>query len=153
MNDVVIDTRTGRAGSYEEWVAAFADAWQRGRGALEDVMSLMSPHVKLSAPGLRSTRGREAGYRAFRRTFALLPDLVATVENWAAQGDVLFIEMTFTATIGGRLVQWKNVDRFIFRDGVAIERTAYFNPVWVRRAFLATPAGWLQLLRKTFGGL
>jgi limonene-1,2-epoxide hydrolase len=88
----------------------------------------MSPEIQLSAPGLRTTRGWSACQEVFRRTFEVLPDLTARVHRWSADGETLFIEMTFRATIGGRLVEWDNVDRFLFRDGRAVERVAYFDP-------------------------
>ena len=46
-----------------------------------------------------------------------------------------------------------SVDRFAFVDGYAIERIAYFNPLKVRAAFMRSPAGWWQLLKRRTVGL
>ena len=151
--NVIIDTRTGQTGDYAAWMQVFADLWRGGRSRLSDFMSVMSPDVKLSAPGLRSTVGWVEGERAFMRTFDVMPDLTAEVLRWSASGDVLFIEMKFSATIGGKRIQWPNVDRFVFRNGMAVERVAFFNPLKVRKAFLANPAGWMQLWRRIRNGL
>ncbi|MGI9452149.1 MAG: nuclear transport factor 2 family protein, partial [Geminicoccaceae bacterium] len=83
--------------------------------------------------------------------FRAMPDLRADVQRWSANDDVLFIEMSFFATIGGRVITWRNVDRFLFRNGVAVERTAFFDPARVQRAFLANPRGWFQLARLRSG--
>lgn len=150
---VIVNTRTGQTGDYSTWVDTFTQLWREGRSRLPDFMSLLSPEIKLVAPGLRSTRGWVEGELAFKRTFDVLPDLTAQVDRWSATGDVLFIEMTFSATIGGNKVTWRNVDRFVFRDGIAVERVAFFNPSPVRAAFLRSPAGWLQLWRRIRSGL
>ncbi|MDP3762390.1 MAG: nuclear transport factor 2 family protein [Ramlibacter sp.] len=150
---VYVDAVRGRHGSYEEWVAEFARKWQRGRASAEDFMDLMGPEIRLIAPGLRPTIGRDAGTEAFRRAFMVMPDLTATVSRWAERGDRLFIEMTFEATVGGRRIAWPNVDRFVFEGGYAVERAAYFNPMKVRSAFLRSPSGWMQLVKRRWVGL
>ena len=145
---VFVDAVWGHLGSYDEWVTEFARKWQAGRASAETFMDLMGPEIRLVAPGLRPTVGRMAGTEAFRRAFAVMPDLTATVHGWAQRGDRLFIEMTFEATVGGRRMAWPNVDRFVFADGYAVERAAYFNPMKIRSAFLRSPAGWVQLARR-----
>ena len=144
---LMIDARTGRRGSVADWVDAFTALWHGGRDRLDDFMTLFGPQIKLSAPGLRSTVGHEAGREAFRRTFEVFPDMRASVERWACDGDALFIEMTFSATIGGDRTLWRGVDRFLIREGTVVERVAFLNPLHVRRALLRNPAGWAQLLR------
>jgi hypothetical protein len=153
LMSVIINSRTGQRGDYAAWVSAFAELWRSGRSRSLEFMNLLSPDIKLTAPGLRSTHGRAEGEAAFNRTFRVLPDLTAQVERWSATGEVLFIEMTFSATIGGKRVTWRNVDRFLFQAGMAVERVAFFNPGPVRAAFLAGPSGWLQLWRRVRSGL
>ena len=63
-----------------------------------------------------------------RPTFALMPDLHGTVRDWAANGDVIFIEIDLAGTIEGRPVAWTSYDKVTLRDGVAIERVANFDP-------------------------
>lgn len=144
---VVVDTATGRRGSHADWVAAFEERWADARANLDRFMDILGPDIVLSAPGLKTTRGRAAGRDAFAKTFVALPDITGTVHRWSAAGDVLFIEMTFSATIGRRKVDWHDVDRFLFRDGVAVERVAYFDPSPIRRAYLGSIAGLRQLWR------
>lgn len=151
--NIIVNTRTLEPGDYAAWVRAFTLLWQGGRAKLPEFMHIMSPDIKLMAPGLRSTTGWADCELAFKRTFDVLPDLTAEVHRWSATGDAVFIEMTFSATIGGKRIRWHNVDRFLFRDGMAIERVAFFNPAKVRKAFLANPTGWLQLWRRVRSGL
>jgi limonene-1,2-epoxide hydrolase len=142
---IVIDTTTGKTGTYADWVDAFVERWAAAKDNLDRFMDILGHDVVLRAPGLKTTRGREAGYRAFAGTFAALPDITGKILRWSASGEVLFIEMAFTATIGGKLMTWSDVDRFVFRDGIAVERTAFFDPTRIRRAYLGSLLGWKQL--------
>lgn len=149
---IVVDTRNGQVGAVADWVARFADIWRGGARNLDDFMSLFDDGVRLAAPGVTPTVGAVAGREAFRRAFAVFPDMTATLEGWAHAGDTLFVEVTFQATIGGRLTPWRGIDRFTIRDGRVVERVAFFNPLRVRRALLRRPAGWRQLLRLRSAG-
>ena len=60
-------------------------------------------------------------------------------------GDTLYIDMVFTATIGRREISWPNIDRFRFENGLAVERRAFFDPLALLPSFLASPTGWRQL--------
>jgi hypothetical protein len=150
---IVIDTRTGERGSLADWVACFEYVWDAPRERLDRLMALLNESVTLRAPSWPPvTHGKAAGRRAFERVFRSVPDLRAEVVRWSAASNALFIEMTFHATLGGRLTSWNSVDRFSFEDGEAVERVAYFadpNQVW--RAALRRPSGWLQLARLRFG--
>ena len=147
MNRVVINARTGATGDYSDWVGAFAELWSGGRKNLDRFLDVMSPGIRLVAPGFKPTEGWDEGYKAFGRAFEAMPDLTGEVRRWSASGDLLFVEMTFSATVGGRKVEWDNVDRFLFRDGYAVERVAYFDPTAVRKAFLSSLSGLKRLAR------
>ncbi|MGI9424060.1 MAG: nuclear transport factor 2 family protein [Hyphomicrobiaceae bacterium] len=150
--DVVLDTRSNERGTMSDWVAAFAEVWKSPRENIDRLLELLDENVVLKAPTTPPvSNGTVESRRAFERTFRAMPDLRAEVHRWSAEEDVLFIEMSFTATIGGRVVTWRNVDRFLFRNGVAVERIAFFNPSKLRRAFLANPRGWTQLVRLRIG--
>lgn len=144
---LLIDARTGERGSVQEWVGKFAELWHGGRDRLDDFMRIFAVEIVLSAPGLRTTHGHAAGREAFRRTFEVFPDMKATVGDWACAPRVLFVEIEFAATIGGKSVRWRGVDRFRIEQGAVVERIAFFNPLRVRRALLANPRGWAQMLR------
>lgn len=145
---VVLDMRTGERGDMTDWVKAFQYVWSNPKERLDRLLALLGDDVTLKAPTRPPvTRGKEAARRAFERAFRGMPDLRADVRRWSASGDVLFIEMTFQATVGGRALSWNNVDRFLFADGVAIERVAYFNPVKVHKAFTRNFAAFRQFLR------
>jgi hypothetical protein len=150
---LLIDARTGKQAQVADWVRAFTSLWSGGRDRLDDFMALFGPQIKLSAPGFRSTVGREAGREAFRKTFEIFPDMRASIGRWACDGDALFIEMAFSATIGGKETHWTGVDCFSIQDGMVVERVAFLNPLHLRKAMLRNPAGWAQLIRLRRSGL
>jgi hypothetical protein len=136
---------------FAEFVERFRTIWADPPAHLDHFLDFLHPDVRLTAPIVGSTRGRPAGLQAFRAAFAVLPDLRAEVRDWAGAGETLFIEMDFTATIGGRKVIWRNVDRFTFEGGVAVERRAFFDPFALLGAFARRPSGWRQLWRLARG--
>lgn len=131
----------------EAFVRQFETIWAEPRKHLDTFLDFLSPEIRLTAPIVGTTVGREAGLRAFRDAFAALPDLTGRVRAWAARGDYLYIDMEFTATIGRRRVTWPNVDRFRFEGDLAVERHAFFDPLATLGAFLSSPKGWGQLYR------
>lgn len=149
----ILDVRTGERGSYADWVRLFDEVWEAPSERLERLLALLSDEIVLKAPTRPPvSRGKAAGRSAFLRAFRAFPDLHARSKRWAASGDVLFIEMTFTATVAGEVFSWDSVDRFIFRDGEAIERIAFFqDSTAVARRLRRHPSGWRQLLRLAAG--
>lgn len=148
----ILDTRTGQRGDAAAWVEQFRLVWQAPLLRLERLLALMSEDVVLIAPSNPPlSRGRAAGKAAFKRALRAMPDLRAEVVRWSANDNALFIEMVFHATIGARTISWRNIDRFLFREGCAVERIAYFNPAPVRKAFLSSPLGVFRLLRMRLG--
>ncbi|UJR85352.1 nuclear transport factor 2 family protein [Sandaracinus amylolyticus] len=109
-------------------------------------LDAFSPDVELIAPLAGRTRGREAGYAAFRRTFALFPDLRAEVHAWSASEDRIWISMTFHT----RELSWHSVDVLTLTDGIVTSRRAYFDPLPVLAYVLRRPAlawRWLRIRR------
>ncbi|MEQ1868215.1 MAG: nuclear transport factor 2 family protein [Micropepsaceae bacterium] len=132
-------------------MAAFAKLWSAPAQNVERFTDLLDPRIRLIAPGVPTTIGHAAASLAFKRLFKALPDMRGDVTRWSAVGDTLFIEMTFTATIGRRRINWANIDRISFKNGAAIERVAYFDPTPVRLAFLTSPRGWRQFATILWG--
>lgn len=149
MNEtsVILHTDSGRRGTMADFVDHFRRLWEEPQRHLDTFLDCMSPDIRLTAPLVGSSQGREAGYRAFRDAFAALPDLHGRVKGWSGVGDRLFIEMDFIATVAGRPMVWHNVDSFRFADGMAVERRAYFDPLPLLVSFARRPSGWKQLWR------
>jgi predicted ester cyclase len=87
-------------------------------------------------------RGIDGFARSFRKLFALIPDLVATVDFWAASGDAVLIVSTADGTIGRRRVSFALCDRFDLADGRVVERHAFFDPTPLRRTIARQPQVW-----------
>ncbi len=119
-------------------VQSFKETWAAPSVHRFRFLDLFSPEIVLVAPLAGRTRGREAGYAAFRRTFALLPDLTAEVHDWSATDDHIWISMTFRTNVRGPL-SWRSVDVLKLSGGVVTERRAYFDPLPLLRYFLRHP--------------
>lgn len=57
MNRVVTNARTGDTGDYPDRVEAFAELWSGGKENLDRVLDVMSPGIRLVAPGFEPTEG------------------------------------------------------------------------------------------------
>jgi ketosteroid isomerase-like protein len=146
-----------------EWVAGFTDGWRAPRDAEAFVAHfnpMLSPDVRLIQPQLPTLVGRRAFYEQFAKPlFALIPDVHAEVERWAASGDALYIELTLSGMMAGTPLRWRACDRITLRDGVAVERESYFDPLPLLLAVIKTPRAWpgylrlrARALRARFGG-
>jgi hypothetical protein len=76
-----------------------------------------------------------------------VPDLQGIVEDWAASGNTVFIELQPAGTVGGRRLTLHSCDRVTLDTGRAIERVAYNDPSLLLNALLRTPSVWWRLLR------
>jgi hypothetical protein len=119
---------SGRVASPAEIVETFAAIWAAPRGHGYRFLDRFSPEVVLLAPLAGKSRGREAGYAAFRRTYALLPDLTAEVSGWSANERFIWISMTFFTNVCEPF-RWHSVDVLTLTGGVVTERRAYFDPL------------------------
>jgi ketosteroid isomerase-like protein len=131
-----------------DFVDRFASAW--GRSDLEGLMALLADDVVLIQPMMQTVTGKAACREEFSRLFGFIPDLRARVHRWAARDDVVFIEFTLEGTVGGRAVSWPAVDRFRLRDGLAVERVSYFDPLPIGLELLKRPRAWRRMLKSRF---
>ncbi len=123
----------------------------RGRAPaiqLDRLVALLDDNIILRVPTKPPvTYGKAAARAGFERVFNAIPDLRGEVHRWGSGSDTVYIEMTFHATVGGKSISWRNVDRILFENGVAIERVAYFDPSKLRRALTGSIRGMMQYWR------
>ena len=112
---------------------------------------LLADDVRLVQPIAPDTFTLADGIEAFRRLFRFLPDLRGVVHDWSADGDLVFIHFTLSATYGGAPLSWDAVDRFVLRDNwLATERVSFFDSQPLALQMLLRPRGWAQLVRSGF---
>jgi ketosteroid isomerase-like protein len=139
------------------WVAMFAEGWACPVDAdsfCDHFDPWFDPEVRMIQPNLRPT----VGPRAFREQFArplfdLVPDLHGTVENWAASGESVYIELRLEGTVDRRPFTMHTCDRIKLRDGKAYERVAYLDPAPLLKAVAASPRAWPRFLRSQLRSL
>jgi len=119
-----------------DFVARFADFWHPPVD-LRVLETLLHPESRLIAPGMPVTVGREAGIEAFRSVFVLVPDFHIDVVRWRGDGDVVFIETVMRGTMNGHALEIPAVDRITLRDGMVLERVAYFDAAPMQAAMTA----------------
>jgi ketosteroid isomerase-like protein len=131
------------------FVEGFAKSWAAPTVASHS--ALWADDIVLVQPLMPKAVGRAECEEGFARLFRLIPDLHATVHRWAATGpDVVFIEFTLAGTFGGRPIAWDAVDRFVLRDGLAVDRVSYFDSLPLAIEMTLRPRGWRRMLTAGF---
>jgi hypothetical protein len=133
----------------EDFVRAFADGWQRPKPDefLGHFLPRFHPDVRLVQPTLPPARGVAEAEARFRELFALFPDYVVTVDDWAVNGDVVWIGVTHRVRVGGRAADWRGADRVVLEDGLLRERVAFFDSAETLVPALLAPRTWPTLAR------
>jgi ketosteroid isomerase-like protein len=129
----------------QRFVEGFASHWSDPSPTGFSV--LFTPEVRLVAPLLPVTNGIPAAERAFARIFRVFKDMRGEVHDWAPHAEGVFIDFTLSAMLGGRPVSWRGIDRFLLRDGQALERVHFFDTRPLMQQTLRLPRAWLGLAR------
>jgi hypothetical protein len=66
-----------------------------------------------------------------------MPDISLELRNWAARGNVVFVEYTMTATAGDQPLAWDGIGRFVLRDGRVIEAIGRWDTAQLQPALAA----------------
>ncbi len=123
----------------------FAAAWSRP--SVDGFIAMLAPEVRLLQPVTPPVIGREAARREFARLLRWLPDLHGTIDEWAVAGETVLIAWRLHFTLGRRPFELRLVDRLVARDGLIVEREAYFDSLRFLLATLARPSAWSGYLR------
>ncbi len=144
-------TENETATKAKTWVEMFAEGWANPvntEAFCDHFDPWLHPEVRMIQPSLRPIVGKEAFREQFARPlFDLVPDLHGTVENWAAGGDTVYIELRLEGTVGNRPFTMHTCDRITLRDGKAVERIAYLDSTPLIKAVARTPRSWPKFLK------
>jgi len=142
---------TATKGAAETWVEMFTAGWANPADAdsfSDHFEPWFQPEIRMIQPSMRPVVGKGAFREVFARPlFDLVPDLHGTVENWAAAGNVIYIELRLEGTIGHRPFAMHTCDRIKLRDGKAVERVAYLDATPLIKAVALSPRSWPKFLK------
>ena len=144
------DADEGRASDPEGFVTKFANFWCSP--SPQRLTELLHPDVVLVQPLAAPMIGIEAAQAEFQRFCHCLPGLRAQVDRWCADGDLVFIEFRLHVRVAGVVTEWPNVNRLLLRDGKAIERVTYFDPLAILPPLLRHPSVWWRWWRSRATG-
>jgi SnoaL-like domain len=131
---------------HQQVVDLFVKGWGRPEPHAWD--ELLADDAELVQPMLRSGRGRAVWHEEARRLLRLAPDLRGDVLAWAGRDGVVFIDLRLSATVGGRPLVFRSVDKLLIDpDGRVLRREAFFDPAPIALALLLRPAAWLRAAR------
>src|SRR5690349_14518011 len=135
----------------EAWVEMFAEGWAHPVDTdtfCDHFDPWLADDVRMIQPSVRPIVGKRGFREEFARPlFNLVPDLHGTVENWAAAGDTVYIEVRLEGTVAGRPFEMTSLDKITLREGKAIERVAFVDAAPLLKAVARSPRHWLPLAR------
>ncbi len=124
------------------FVDTFRSIW--ADPTLDGLMSTLRDDVVLIQPLSPVLNGKDAARLAFRRILHQFPGLRGEVAGGLGDGNLVFIDWTMIAPIGGRDIRIPVIDKFTLQDGMVTERVAYFDPTPVTRAVMRSPSTLLR---------
>lgn len=125
---------------HEQVLATFRKGWDAPGPDAWDFAGLDTEFIQ---PMLRDGVGADRWREEVGRLIDLLPDVRADVRSWAAHEDAMFLEIEFTATLGGRPFGWKAVDRLtITPDGHLLRRQSFFDSAPLAQMVMRRPRAW-----------
>ena len=105
----------------ERFMRVYEETWPRFDADRLERFEMVHPDARIDHSGMeRPIRGdEEPDY--VRGIKALMPDISLETRNWAARGDIVFIEYEMTATVNGEPLSWNGIGRFKLREGRVID--------------------------------
>jgi ketosteroid isomerase-like protein len=122
------------------FVDAFIDFW--ATPSPERLPEILHEDVTLVQPLTRRSNEIRSAQGEFAALWGWISDLRAEVVRWHGDSEVVFTELRLHATWGGRHIEWPCVDRLLLRDGKAVERHAFFDPLPLVLTLLRHPSAW-----------
>jgi len=130
---------------HEQVRTAFEKGWD---APAPYAWSFSGPDTAFVQPMLRDGVGEDAWAEEVTRLLTLVPDIRADIVSWAATDDLVFLEIEFTGTLGGKPFSWRAVDKLtIDVDGQLLRRDAYFDSAPLVQTVLKRPRTWLRWWR------
>jgi ketosteroid isomerase-like protein len=109
----------------EDWVARFAAKW--AKPGPDDLRDLMHADTRNLIPPMAEPGDREGVVAHFKGVLQMVPDLSLKVIRWAAAADTVMVEWQSSATVAGKALGWRGVDRVSLRDGKTYEGQVYWD--------------------------
>jgi ketosteroid isomerase-like protein len=131
-------------------LAAFARGWDTPDPHAWD--GLMAEDIELNQPLLQPGTTRKTWHEEAQRLVTLLPDIRGEVVSWVGNEDLMFIELRLTATLGGKPLDFRAVDKlWLTQNGTVLRRDSFFDSAPLIHAVMCRPSAWLPWWRSGLG--
>lgn len=135
---------------HERVLAAFAKGWDKPEPRAWD--GLMAENIELHQPLTQPGTTRRTWHDEAQRIVTLLPDIRGDVVSWAGHEDIMFIELRLSATLGGKPLAFRAVDKlWLTPTGTILRRDSFFDSGPLIQAVLSRPSAWMPWWRSGLG--
>ncbi len=121
---MAIDPAASLATEHQEFYERFKSFWAAPTGPR--VAELIAPDATIHFTGAGTFSGAEY-VNVMSEMLASMVDMTVTPLDCAGNGDRLYIAWKASASINGERRTWMGVDRFLIKNGMAIEEQVIFD--------------------------
>jgi hypothetical protein len=108
-----------------DWVQRFEERWRNPNP--DTLRDLMHEDTRNLIPPMKVPGNRETVIEHFRTVLERVPNFKLRIIRWAPVADSLMLEWEGSATVAGKALSWRGVDRVSLRDGKTYEGQVYWD--------------------------
>ncbi|HEV7769044.1 MAG TPA: nuclear transport factor 2 family protein [Solirubrobacterales bacterium] len=121
----------------ERFIQVYEEIWPGFDADRLERFEMVHPEATIHHSGMEQPIRGDEEPDYVRGIKALMPDISLEMRNWAARGNVVFVEYAIAATAGGEKLVWDGIGRFNLRDGRAIEAIGRWDTAAIQAALRA----------------
>ncbi|HWM64620.1 MAG TPA: nuclear transport factor 2 family protein [Solirubrobacterales bacterium] len=118
----------------ERFIQVYEEIWPSFDADRLERFEMVHPEATIHHSGMEQPIRGDEEPDYVRGIKALMPDISLEMRNWAARGEVIFVEYAMEATVNGERVAWDGIGRFVLRDGRVIDAIGRWDPAGIQAA-------------------
>jgi len=122
----------------ERFMQAYEEIWPSFDVDRLEQLEIVHPDATIDHSGMEQPIRGDEEPAYLRGIKAAMPDISLETKNWAARGDVVFVEYAMTATVNGERITWDGIGRFKLRDGRVIDAIGRWDTATLQAAIGAS---------------
>ncbi len=118
----------------ERFMQIYEEIWPSFDADRLEKFEMVHPEARIDHSGMEQPIRGDEEPDYVRGIKALMPDISLETRNWAARGDVVFVEYAMEATVNGERLAWDGIGRFELRDGRVIDAIGRWDTAAIQAA-------------------
>ncbi len=121
----------------DRFIQVYEEIWPSFDADRLEKFEMVHPEASIDHSGMEQPIRGDEEPDYVRGIKALMPDISLQTRNWAARGDVIFVEYAMAATVNDERIAWDGIGRFRLLDGRVIDAIGRWDPAPIQAALAA----------------